>query len=127
VRLPWLLVAGVLTVMWLSPAPLASVACADPSDGTIHGTVHGTDGHPAAQVEVKLFQAGARGKDRKPAQTKTTDQNGQFTFSDVAPGDYVLEAGGKGVGHGRAKTHVGSEQVVNVDIGINAHGHSAHK
>ena len=121
-RIGLVLLFAVLAVMWMMPAPLASVASADPSDGTIRGTVHGTDGHPAAQVEVKLFHAAARGKDRKPAQTKTTDENGQFIFTDVAPGDYVLEAGGKGVGHGRSKTHVGAEQVVNVDVGINAHG-----
>lgn len=120
-RMTLLLFSGVLAVMWMIPAGLAPVAQADPSDGTIHGTVHGTDGHPAAQVEVKLFHAAARGKDRKPAQTKTTDENGQFTFTDVTPGDYVLEAGGKGTGRGRSKTHVGAEQVVNVDVGINSH------
>lgn len=120
-RIPLLWIVGVVAVMWMIPAPLASVASADPTDGTIHGTVHGADGHPAAQVEVKLFRAG-RQKDRKPAQTKTTDENGQFTFTDVVPGDYVLEAGGKGVGRGRSKTHVGAEQVVNVDVGINARG-----
>src|SRR5690348_3329487 len=95
----------------------ASVRAAG-TDGVIDGTVLGTDGKAVAQIDVKLFQAEGREKKRKPIQTQNTDEAGKFTFNDVEPGDYVIVAGGKKTGEGRAKTHVVPNGIVNVSIGI---------
>jgi hypothetical protein len=113
------LVAISTLVLLLSLDSRRAAVRADGPDGVIDGTVLGTDGKAAPQVEVKLFHGG--GKNRKPIQTATTDDAGKFTFNDVEPGDYVIVAGNKKTGTGRAKTHVVPSGIVNISIGILSH------
>ncbi len=61
--------------------------------GDISGIVHGSDGMPAASVQVTLWTPGV------PAvgvtdftRTASTDPNGQFKFASLPPGDYRIAA-----------------------------------
>lgn len=109
----------------IAPARVSAAA-------TIQGTVTGTNGQPAASVEVKLMKAEKHAKHEKPAAaaagaahphhaaaalaTTTTKPDGSFSFASVAPGDYVVTAGAKGQGHGRAKVTVTGDQTQSVSI-----------
>lgn len=116
------LVAISTLVLLLSLDGHRAAARADGPDGVIDGTVLGTDGKAVAQMEVKLFHGG--GKNRKPLQTVATDDAGKFTFNDVEPGDYVIVAGSKKTGTGRAKTHVVPSGIVNITVAIASHRHN---
>ena len=116
------LVAISTLVLLLSLDSRRSAVRADGPDGVIDGTVLGTDGKAVAQIEVKLIHGA--GKNRKPLQTATTDDAGKFTFKDVEPGDYVIVAGNKKTGTGRAKTHVVPSGIVNITVGIAGHRHN---
>ena len=55
--------------------------------GTVRGIVHDPQHRPVADVSVKLKSATS-----DATQTAETDQDGTFTFSAVAVGDYLVEA-----------------------------------
>ncbi len=68
----------------------------------------------ATKAERKAAkQAGGKAK---PIAQATTDANGAFTMADVAPGDYVVVAGGKGLGNGRRPVTVSAGGEVTVTI-----------
>lgn len=114
---------AVLLGVWMLPAPLASRASAGIAGGTIHGVVMGVNGQPAAGVKVKLVPHLRRHAEHLNARTTTTDPTGHFEFDGVAPGQYVIEAGGKGVGHGRTTIAMGPGNTVNVSVGLGGHYH----
>jgi protocatechuate 3,4-dioxygenase beta subunit len=109
--------------IWLVPGPLTSRASAAGAGGAIHGTVMGVNGQPAADVKVKLVPHARRHEPHAAAQTATTDASGHFVFVGVTPGEYVIQAGGKGRGHGRTTTSVGPDQTVNISVGLRGRGH----
>jgi protocatechuate 3,4-dioxygenase beta subunit len=121
----------------IAPARVSAAA-------TIQGTVTGTNGQPAASIEVKLMKAEKHARHAKPAaangaaagaahahhaaaalQTTTTKPDGSFSFANVAPGDYVVTAGAKGEGHGRAKVTVTGDQTetVSIKLAVRQGGH----
>jgi hypothetical protein len=109
--------------------------------GGITGTVM-KDGKPVANARVGLIDraevkarmgkrakgqaadgAGAAEKQRPtPIATTTTDSEGKFALSDVKVGDYVIMAGVKGEGRGRAMVSVAAGQAANVEVQISADG-----
>ena len=60
----------------------------------VHGTTVDTDGNPVAEANVSLLwpldQSEFRSSFEAPAVTTTTNEQGTFVFSAVAPGDYAL-------------------------------------
>src|SRR4051794_12740860 len=58
--------------------------------GFLTGSVllDGSSGTPVPGVTVQLFKAGSTAS---PLATKTTDANGQYLFTGLAPGNYVLK------------------------------------
>lgn len=84
----FVLAAALSAVFWASPV----------AAGEIDGTVADAGGVFASGVEVRVRELG---------RTTTTDDHGHFHFSDVPPGEYLVEVVGEGV-----------EQLVVVDDGI---------
>lgn len=82
----------------IGAALVAAIFAGPVSAGEIDGTVTDAGGVNASGVEVRV-----RGLDR----TTTTDDHGHFHFSDVPPGEYVIEVTGEDV-----------EQVIMVADGI---------
>jgi hypothetical protein len=81
---------------------LAAGGAADPTanTGTIAGVITGADGKPAAARDVALYSAqpekgGDAQKTRqpKPIATVKTNDKGEYTLADVAPGSYRMIAG----------------------------------
>ncbi len=81
--------SALAAAMCLLIAGLAALACpsiafsADPTGGVQGVVVRAGDGLPLATVEVTLAPGGLKA---------TTNSFGRFSFSDVAPGRYVLKA-----------------------------------
>ncbi len=69
----------------------AALAAAQTTRGVIGGTVKDASGKPVGQAEVTLTSEGTNAK-----RTTTSDAQGDFTFTLVAPGKYSLETQGKG-------------------------------
>ncbi len=69
-------------------------------NGTVTGTIQTTEGTPAVQVRVVL---------KETTYATVTDNNGSFTMTEVAPGDYILQVL---VPHGTAL-----EKTIHVDAG----------
>jgi hypothetical protein len=137
-----LLVAG-LSVGF---APLSAGAQAPAGKGSIKGKVVGADGKPAGGVAVRLVHregkaAGQKGAEPKaaapaahgqkakgaaaPAKPEavaetTADAQGEFSFSGVAPGKYVVVARQKGAGAGREQVNVGNDAAATVTVKLKA-------
>jgi hypothetical protein len=81
--------------------------------GSIAVTVLDSTGKPAAGARVRLavpHSRSADGSTTRPAPlTGTTDDNGAYTFTGVAPGNYSVSASIKGGGRARAKVTLGTE------------------
>ena len=139
-RLSLALVSITALVLFASLHTTARAADQSAKTGDIKGTVNGTDGKPAANVEVKLFKVGGEGENpgrrgkgaaaadsgadtgkgkrakQQAVQSTNTDDKGQFSFSGVAVGNYRLAAGGKTQGRGNARISVSANSTSNVMI-----------
>ena len=114
------------------------------SPGNISGVVM-MDGKPLANARVGLMdiaeiksKAGKRekGADRanagqkaqrpQPVATTMTDADGKFALTDVKVGQYVVMAGVKGEGRGRARATIaaGENATVEIQVTQNAGGHA---
>ena len=139
-----LLVAG-LSVGF---APVS--ASAQAGKGSIKGKVVGTDGKPAGGVAVRLIHREAKAAGQKGAEPKaaapeahgkkakgkaatnaapqkpesvaetTADAKGEFSFSGVAPGKYVVAARQKGAGNGREQVTVSGDAPATVTLKLKA-------
>jgi len=87
-----------------------SIAIAQ-TDATIQGTVHDAAGHPVSGASVRLTHDGSLS-----AET-TTNNDGRFTFSAIAPGSYTVSAE-KGRARSEAKAVDASQPDVPVDLTI---------
>ena len=67
------------------PAPVPQQAAAQPSTGSINGTVVDGSGAVVSGARVKLTRAGDAG-----SQETLTASNGSYTFANVAPGDFQV-------------------------------------
>ncbi|MCA8963626.1 MAG: sigma-70 family RNA polymerase sigma factor [Planctomycetes bacterium] len=70
-------------------------AADEPPTVGIAGTVYGEDGAIAKGVAVALL-----GSTPQPVQRTTTDENGQFRFDKLKPGEFTVRAGGDAEGLG---------------------------
>ena len=123
-----------------------------PAKGTIIGTVVGVDGKPAAGVTVRLFAPPAKrdkesagdarpdkpeksdakleadprkpGKRPKPAPVAEakTDSTGAFKLEGIEPGNYMVGAGERGMGRGKARVTVAAGQTASVEIKLEKRG-----
>ncbi len=110
------LAAVALLIGWSGASLRAEDAPAKPAVGKITGTVTGIDKKPAGNVTVSLFppapaKAGKAGKAKaavkagkgekgakkgpEPIMTTTTAADGTYTLSDIAVGDYEIQAGSR--------------------------------
>jgi len=137
---------------WLTPVlalglvvALTNVSRADDAKatGSISGTVTGTDGKAAANVQVRVVQpkkdaaktgdkpaaptaadsgtGKAKGAGHKEATaTGTTDNDGKFKLDNVPVGDYMVVAIEKGVGMGHEKATVKAGETTTVSITLKA-------
>ncbi len=64
-----------------------------PQLARISGTVFGEDGKPAKSIPVALMTGGPQ-----PLARTTTNDEGQFEFNDLQPGDFTVRAGGMATG-----------------------------
>ncbi|MFZ2784498.1 MAG: TonB-dependent receptor [Sediminibacterium sp.] len=76
------------TLFLLSFTALTAVANAQQSTDQLVGKVISTDQKPVESVLVSLLNA----KDSSVAKTAVTDKNGQYSFSKVSNGNYLLSA-----------------------------------
>ncbi|MYA07419.1 MAG: hypothetical protein F4060_06220 [Holophagales bacterium] len=86
---------------FLDLAPLEASATIDPvhvvlgRGRQVHGAARDTDGNPVAEAKVSLLwpldQSDFRLSFEAPAVATTTNEQGMFVFSAVAPGDYELQ------------------------------------
>ena len=136
-----LLVAG-LSVGF---APVS--ASAQAGKGSIKGKVVGTDGKPAGGVAVRLIHREAKAAGQKGAEPKaaapaahgkkakgtaaapekpgavaetTADAQGEFSFTGIAPGKYVVVARQKGAGAGREQVTVSNDAPATVSVKLKA-------
>ncbi len=65
-------------------AQTPAAPAASQTSGTVNGAIHDAGGAPVANANVKIVGA--------QTQSATTDQQGNFTFSNVAPGIYAFTA-----------------------------------
>ena|SRR2546421_702984 len=123
-------------------------ASAEPSDKGQGGTITGTvlkDGKPVANARVGLIAASVKTKGKglkhaappadqgpatqpsdstakrqkpQPLTTATTDADGKFTLEGVAAGDYIVMAGEKGQGRGKARVKVAAGESASVSIDL---------
>ena len=63
-------------------------------------------GQPGSGDQGQPGQGGQKHQRPKALQETTTGADGSYTFSNVAPGDYMVGAGLKGTGRGHAKATV---------------------
>jgi Carboxypeptidase regulatory-like domain len=73
--------------------------------GSIHGTVTGQDGKPAAGVAVEVHQPGTPKPHRAIAVTRT-GPDGSYSFSNVPATRLQVRAGGQGVGYATKRVEV---------------------
>jgi protocatechuate 3,4-dioxygenase beta subunit len=122
----------------LALAAMLALGASSALAGTITGTVTGTDGKPAAGVQVRLQKAKATGdtakagakklaktgaaaeKPAKPAKagamTAVTSADGSYKFENVADGNYTVVANGKALGTGKAEVTVSGDTPATVAI-----------
>ena len=139
-RLIGIVLAGLIFVGWtVRSAP------ADEPTATKTGSVNGTvvkDGKPVANARVGLMVAPVKTRVKglgkhpatQPADDQTTkkrgrhntlantstDADGKFTLENIAPGEYVVIAGEKGQGRGKARLTVTSGESASVSIDLQA-------
>jgi hypothetical protein len=81
-----LLLAVVVTALWLTGLPLAAQ-----TNGDIKGQVQDAQGQPIPGMTVKLLQAG-KGDPRE----QVSDAAGSFQFADLAAGVYIVTVAQEG-------------------------------
>jgi outer membrane receptor protein involved in Fe transport len=96
----------------LFPAPLAAAQSGD----SLKGVVKDASGAAVAQASVALLNAR-----QSTVATATTDSQGQFTLSGVAPGGYeLLVTGARGFAPKRRAVEVPSADTIEIVVGIEA-------
>lgn len=87
----------------------------DPPDdrefGAIIGVVYDAERNPVAEAGVALLDS-----NRVFIERVTTNRRGQFRFSQVPAGDYLLAASKRGVGEARANVRVEAGQIARVQM-----------
>src|SRR5882672_7513098 len=112
----------------LGSASFAIAADPDPQNGSISGSVVGTDGAGLADIPVKLYYAKDPNKKisladaPKPgtdavAETKT-GKDGTFKFENLAPNEYMVIGGDMIKGLGRSPASVKAGKNVEVKLTI---------
>jgi 5-hydroxyisourate hydrolase-like protein (transthyretin family) len=112
-KLQWLSASAAMVMfalLYTPPLHADDAATTQPSaaaNGSITVNVLDSSGKPASGIRVRLTAGRAKGASpsttRPAALTGTTDDNGAYTFSGVAPGDYSVSARVKGGARGTAK------------------------
>jgi hypothetical protein len=69
-----------------------------------------------AQGLAKGAKAGKSGKKATALKETTTNDQGEFTFTDVPAGNYAVYARGKGIGNGHAPAEVTAGNSVNLSL-----------
>jgi hypothetical protein len=95
--------------------------------GSIVVTVLDSGGNPVTKASVKLYnkkkksEANADGEPKKPAAIATgkTDEDGKFTFSGLASGDYKINASFKKTGSKASATVALTDDAPNGTVTIN--------
>ena len=77
----------VVCVMVLASLPSYALAAGARRDGILSGIARGADNAPLPKYTVRVRRA----DDGKLAGTTVTNQAGEFTFTNLAPGDYIVE------------------------------------
>jgi len=107
-----------LALLVSHPVKADDTATSQPS-GSISVTVVDSDGKPVNKAHVQLMvpkKKAAEGDDAAPAKPKpiakgVTDEDGKFTFDNVAVGDYRVNANLKKGGKGNAKVSVTADSL----------------
>lgn len=116
-----------LALLLMMSAAQISAADAD-LKGSIKGTVTDKDDKPVANAQILLFKAVVDPKrelnledkpNPEPVARTTTDKDGRFVLSNIAPGDYFVRAWADGVGTGTADAKV-AEAEVTIQIKLDA-------
>ncbi|HEV2102406.1 MAG TPA: carboxypeptidase-like regulatory domain-containing protein [Candidatus Acidoferrum sp.] len=89
---------ALLALLWALPAPAQSPQAApgaqlpdSPAPGSIHGTIVDPNGAPVAGARVKLLR-----QDPSPSQETQAGDDGQYSFTSVAPGPFQLSISADG-------------------------------
>lgn len=88
---------------------LGANAMAQTKNGSVSGSVKTSDGNPAAYVSVGLKNSG---------KTTQTDEKGNYTIKNVAPGTYTIKASAIGVSVQEKSVTVVAGQTFNADFSI---------
>lgn len=89
----------------------AGNAMAQSKNGSISGSIKTSDGNPAAYVSVGL---------KNTAKTTQTDDKGNYTLKNVAPGNYILKTSAIGVKAQEKQVTVTAGQSISVDFALAA-------
>jgi hypothetical protein len=90
---------------------LATSALAAPPVGTIDGVAQNEEQHAVAGVTMQL-----KGSDGKIVARATTDKDGHFTFTGIAPGDYTIAATKSGAGAGTTSVTLAADAGTSADV-----------
>jgi protocatechuate 3,4-dioxygenase beta subunit len=142
--LPGVLAAMVLATLALSARAEEPATAPSSATGAITGAVVQKDGQPAANLRVRLFEAPgasqggavpqgkaalkgrAKGQSRqrgRPVGEATTDAAGKFTFTDLAPGNYIVIAAQPAErAVARARLSVTADQMTQADLKLQDRG-----
>jgi len=89
----------------------AGNAMAQSKNGSISGSIKTSDGNPAAYVSVGL---------KNTTKTTQTDDKGNYTIKNVAPGNYILKTSAIGVKAQEKQVSVTAGQITNIDFALAA-------
>ena len=81
----------------------------------------------AAKAGKAAKGAGKSGKKAESLKETTTNDQGEFTFTDVPVGTYAVYAGGKGLGNGHAPAEVTADNAVNLSLALKMGKNKAEK
>lgn len=109
-----LCVAALSLLVSLSSSEVWADAGDGPRTGAVAGVVLDIDGTPVEGAHVRLMTR----RHRRVVARGVTNDNGRFGFREVRSGRYVVVAGKRDVGRGRARVAVHSEQVSRVRVVI---------
>jgi len=79
-----------------------------------------TNTQALAAKGAKGTKAGKAGKHTESLKETTTNDQGEFTFTDVPVGNYAVYAGGKGIGNGHVPAEVTAGNSVNLSVTLKA-------
>jgi hypothetical protein len=90
---------------------IAASAWAAPAAGTIDGIAQDAQQHAVAGVTMQL-----KGSDGKVVARATTDKDGHFAFTGVAPGDYTITATKSGTGTGTSAVTLAADAGTSAEV-----------